>query len=97
MKTSYYFRSEILSYFDLSTDEQAQMLNDSNDIQHAEERSYVKGVNSKCLNVEILPLDMFMRTDAGLWHGVYGQTAFSAYFIRFNRSNDEALIAYRYN
>jgi hypothetical protein len=89
--TSYYNRSEILSYFDLTNEQQEQALNDSNDEQHAEERSYV------ICNGELLGLDNFMRLDnSNIWHGAYGQSYFSAYFIRLNRSNNEALIAYKY-
>ena len=91
MKTSSYHRSKILSFFDLSKTEQDTCIMESNDAQHAEERSYVRFDN------DLLPLDNFIRLDnRKVWHGVYGMTAFSAYFIRLNKSNDEALVAYRY-
>ncbi len=92
MKTQSYHRSEIYSYYDLDLEQRKEALDTANDEQHAEERSYV------LFGEDVLPLDMFMRIKNGrIWHGVYGMTAFSAYYIRINRSNDGALIAYRYS
>ena len=94
--TSNYNRSEIYSFFDLSEEQQNEALNNSNDQEHAEERSYI--IYNHIQGDEVLPLDMFMRLEhSKLFDGVYGQTAFSAYFVKLNKSNDEVLIAYRYD
>lgn len=88
--TSGYNRSEILSFWDLSDSQQIEALNDSNDQQHAEERSYVEYQD------EILPLDMFMRLEGKVWDGIYGQTAFSAYFIKLSKCGTGCVVGYRY-
>lgn len=81
-----YQRSEILSFFDLNTTQQEIATNQLD--EQAEEAMYV------LWNNEPLPLSLFMRTGGGLFHGVYGLTAFSAYFIKLNRSNDAATVVY---
>lgn len=81
-----YQRSQILSFCDLNTTQQEIATGQLD--EQAEETMYV------LWNDEPLPLSMFMRTDRGLFHGVYGQSAFSAYFIKLNRSNDAATVVY---
>lgn len=97
--TSSYNRSQIYSYFDLTTEQQEQALDTANDIEHAQDRNYVIFEHPR--NPQVLPLDMFIairrHVNSQLWSGIYAQDYFSAYFIKLNRSNDEALIAYRYN
>ncbi len=96
--TSNYNRSEIYSFFDLSEEQQNEALNNSNDQEHAEERSYI--IYKHKSGDQVLPLDMFIAIREGkptVFHGIYAQDYFSAYFVKFNKSNDEALVAYRYN
>lgn len=88
-----YNRSGIFSWFEL-TDEQQERIKDcyGHEPEFTDEASFV------LLKEEPLPLYMFMRTKhSNIWDGVYGTSAFSAYFIRFNRSNDEALVAERFS
>ena len=84
--TRTYQRSAILSYFDLNEEQQA-IATDQLDEQ-AEETNYV------LWNNEPLPLSMFIRIDSKLYHGHYGLSAFSCYFIRINRTNEEATVIY---
>ena len=81
-----YQRSQILSYFDLNEHQQRQATEQLD--EQAEEDRYV------LWNDEPLPLCMFMRIDNKLFHGHYGLTAFSCYFIRINRTNEEATVVY---
>lgn len=96
MKTARYNRSQIYTGFDLTTDQQNEIMNtysfEKSDVLN---NSYVKFID-RTLNVEFLPLDMFMRTEGGIFNGVYGLSAFSAYFIKLSRDGNEALIAYKY-
>lgn len=82
-----YQRSQIL-YFPELSEEQAIVAIDQLGEELAENSTYV------LWNNEPLPLCMFMRTDSGLFNGVYGQTAFSAYFIRINETNEQATVVY---
>lgn len=88
--TSHYNRSEILSFWDLTDEQQAAAISDANDIEHAHERSYVE------CNGEILPLDMFMRSGGKVWDGIYSMTAFSAYFIKLSKCGTGCVVGYRY-
>lgn len=89
--TSSYSRSEILSFSEL-TEEQKQQAISLLDNELAEETSYV------LFGVEVLPLCNFVRLKNNpIWHGVYGMTYFSGYYIKLNKSNDEALVAYKYS
>jgi hypothetical protein len=46
---------------------------------------------------DLFLLDNFLRIDRpGLFHGVFGQSYFSAYFIRLSACNTAAVVAYRY-
>lgn len=82
-----YQRSAILNFWELSTEQQAIAINEL-DNELAEESSYV------LWNDEPLPLCNFIHIDKGLFHGGYGLTAFSAYLIRINRTNEEATVVY---
>lgn len=85
MKTAKYNRSEILSYYDLTEAEQCE------NIDH-EQSNFVR-----CpIDGSPLSLDMFFRLDSKIWHGIYGQSYFSAYFIRLSKCGTAAVVAYRY-
>jgi len=89
--TYFYNRSEVVSYYDLTEKQQSDNV-DYLGLELASETMYVICDH----NNEALPLCMFMRTtNNNFTHGVYTQTNSSAYCITFNRSNDEAVVAYR--
>lgn len=96
--TSMYNRSQVYSFNELTEQQQNEILDTySFEQSDAQQTSYIKFINSKLLNVEFLPLNMFIRVDkSNFTHGVYGTSYFSAYYITFNRSNDEAVIAYKH-
>ena len=49
------------------------------------------------LRNELFSLDQFIRTDIpSRFHGVYGQSYFSAYYIHISRCGSAAVVAYRY-
>jgi hypothetical protein len=82
-----YQRSQILYFHELTAEQQERAIS-LLDNQQAEDSTYV------LWNNEVLPLYMFMRTDNGMFDGVYGQTAFSAYFIKINKTNECATVVY---
>lgn len=82
-----YQRSQIL-YFPELTEEQAAQAIDQLGEELAQDSTYV------LWGKEVLPLCMFLRTDNGLFDGVYSLSAFSAYFIKINETNEQATIAY---
>ena len=46
---------------------------------------------------EVLPLCNFVRLEnSKLWHGFYGMSYFSGYFIRFDNSNYSCTVGYRH-
>jgi hypothetical protein len=96
MATSpHYNRSEILSFYELTAEQQEDILC-SQEPEQAEQDRYVifKGESKSSA---ALPLSMFMRTDRSkIWDGIYGTSYFSAYFIKINRSGDGALIAEKF-
>jgi hypothetical protein len=87
-----YQRSQILSLYELSQDQQKQAIDQLQD--NADNDSFV--IWSAPGGSEVLPLSMFVRIDNSIFQGVYGQTAFSAYFIRINRTNECATVVYTY-
>lgn len=87
--TRTYQRSQILSFFELNDAQQLQA-SDYTDEENAANDQYV------LWNNEPLPLSMFMRTESGLFGGVYGQSAFSAYFIKINKTGEWATVVYAY-
>ena len=96
--TSNYNRSQIYNFNDLSEVEQLDILNDNGlELSDAHSTSYVKYVH-KDKTVSFLPLNMFMKTDRknNFTHGIYGLSAFSAYFITFDRCNEIAVVAYKH-
>lgn len=89
-------RSPVFCFEELALWEQAAVLADANTRQHAVENRYVY-FNTKDGH-EVLPLDMFARTEhSKVWHGMYGTSYFSAYFIRLNRTGEEALVAEKFS
>ena len=88
MKTRHYERSEVISFYDLTEDQQkeALSLDDS-----AEETSFV------IFEDEPLPLNMFFRCSSGIWDGFYGTSYFGAYFIKLSRCGSMAVVADRYS
>ena len=89
-----YTRSQIFSAIELPKEKHAEMRHEMDYLtdEEFEDQSFVDFFG------EFLPLSMFMRLDnSKVWHGVYGTSYFSGYFIRFNRSNDEALVAERFS
>jgi len=96
MKTSFYFRSPVLSFWDLSFDEQIKVGQEMDYLSPSELENESFVIDSE--RSEILPLSMFMRVDKpGIFCGVYGQTAFSAYFIAISKCGEDAVIAYKYS
>lgn len=80
-----YQRSQILYFSELSNDQQEIAL--SND-ENAAEGTFV------LWNNEPLSLDMFLRTDKGLFHGHYATSALDGYLIRINRTNEFATVVH---
>jgi hypothetical protein len=97
LKTSYYFRSPVISFWELSNIEKSKIESEMDHLttDELERESFVQNPNDKD---EILPLSNFMRlTETRIFSGVYGQTAFSAYYIAVSRCGSEAVIAYQYS
>jgi len=82
-----YQRSPILTFSDLTIEQQAIAIEQLGD-EHADISSYI------LWNEEPLPLSNFMHVGKGLFHGAYSLSAFSAYLIRINRTNESAIVAY---
>ena len=95
--TSSFNRSSIYSFDELSNDHQQQILGIySFELSAAHDTSYVEFVN-KDNSKEYLPLCMFMKVNnSNFTHGAYGTSYFSFYTITLNRSNDEAVVAYKH-
>jgi hypothetical protein len=92
--TSAYVRSEILSYYDLDENLQAQIATDNDNDDNIFEDSYVI---DPCDKNNVLPLSMFMKTENSKFtNGIYGISYFSAYTITLSRSNDCAVVAYKH-
>ena len=86
-----YQRSQILSYWELEKDQQAQAVDQCD--ERAEGGQYVLWT-AKDGSIEVLPLEMFMRVSGpSLFHGVYGQGYYMAYMIKINRTGEEATVA----
>lgn len=95
--TQTFNRSQIFDFCELTPEHQNNVLNTySFEESDAYGTSYVKHI-SKDGESDFLPLSMFIRTDKNNFtHGIFSLTYFSAYFITLNRSNDEAVISYKY-
>ena len=94
--THSYNRSEIYNFWELPETEQNEILKDSTP-EEAEEDTFVRYCHPKQEQPEYLPLSMFMRTEQKnkFTHGIYGLSAFSAYFLTFDKSNNVVVIAYK--
>jgi len=88
MKTRHYERSEVISFYDLTEEQQTEAL--SND-DSSEETSFV------LFEDEPLPLNMFMRCGSGIFDGVWGMSAWSGYFIKLSDCGSMAVVADRYS
>jgi hypothetical protein len=96
MRTSFYFRSPVLSFWDLSFEEQIKVGQEMDYLSPSELENESFVIDSE--RSEILPLSMFMRIDKpGIFCGVYGISAFSAYFIALSKCGEDAVIAYKYS
>jgi len=89
-KVSKYNRSEVVSFFELTDDQQADVLTYT-DVEDAEGAQYVifKYVDGR---EEALSLSNFMRA-SGRWHGIYGTSYFSAYGVILSRCGSAAVVA----
>jgi hypothetical protein len=92
--TSSYVRSELLSYYDLDENLQAQIAKDNDNDDNIFDDMYVI---DPCDKNDVLPLSMFECTNNNNFtHGIYGQSYFSAYTITLSRYNDCAVVAYKH-
>lgn len=89
-KVSKYNRSEIISFFELTDDQQADVLNYT-DIEDAEGAQYVIFKYADGTE-QALSLGNFMRT-SGRWHGIYGTSYFSAFGVILSRCGSAAVVA----
>jgi len=88
--TQIYNRSEIYNFYEISEANQSSLL-ESYDLEQLETDSFV------LLMGEALPLSQFIRTkNNNFIHGIYELSYFSGYCITLNKSNDEAIVSYRY-
>jgi hypothetical protein len=94
---SVYTRSYIYNFNELPEEVQKNLLEEAGAGNSSDcyETTYVK---DPCDKSQYLPLNMFMRIERSkLFDGIYSQSAFSAYFIKIGRTNEEATVAYRCN
>jgi hypothetical protein len=89
-------RSAIYSFHELTEEQQKQVFEDfSLELSEAEKTMYVKSnFHGK---VDALPLSMFLHQGGNNFtHGIFSDSYFSGYFVTLNKSNDEAVVAYKY-
>lgn len=91
MKAINFNRSDILTFWDLTADQQADAIS-TIDQEQAEDTSYVI-IEYDNGNREALPLDMFMRTKHSRYHGIYSTSYFSAYGVILSRCGSAAIVA----
>jgi hypothetical protein len=95
MKLSFYFRSPVLSFFELSETQQDSITN---------ELTYLSREELECESFvidpqrgEIFPLSMFMRIEKkGIFCGIYTMSQSSACFLALSRCGAEAVVSYKY-
>lgn len=87
-----YIRSEVLNFWELTDEQQKVAISDMGQ-DEAEQTSYV---NNPTHTDEVLPLNMFERSNGKIWDGIYGQSAFSAYFIKLSKCGTGAVVADRW-
>jgi len=92
--TANYFRSEILSFYDL-TEKQQRYILDFQEPDEAIEDSFVEIQEGE--DMTPLPLSMFIRTGNNKFtHGIYSLSAFSGYFVTLSKCNSMATVAYKH-
>ena len=84
-------RSYVHDFSDLSEEQQKEVRNTWFD-----EDSDARGTGYVLLAGDPLPLSMFMRVDSPVWDGVYGTSAFSAYFVKFSKCGTEVVVAEKF-
>ena len=87
MKTQSYKRGSVIHYTELPTSEQKFW-------EEHEDSCFVPEPNTEN---GYLPLDMFMRTNGKIWHGVYGMTYFSGFYVCLSSCGTEAVVASKYS
>ena len=80
-----YQRSQILYFHELTPAQQAIAIGNG---EISEDETFV------LWNNEPISLDMFMRTNGGLFHGYYGISAFDGYLIRINKTQEFATVVH---
>jgi len=92
LKTAYYFRSPVLSWFDLSTEDQNEFAD-----QFTEEEKEGGLFVFDDLRKELFSLGNFLIIPKGRrYHGIFGQSYFSAYFVTLSKCSTEAIVSYCY-
>ena len=92
--TSTYNRSEVISWHELSEKQKNDLLR-SYDLGVIEDSNFVLFTEKDGTDTA-LPLFNFMRTNRKFTHGIYGLTAYSCYTVTLSKSNDCAVVAYKY-
>jgi hypothetical protein len=88
--TAHYNRSDIVSFYELTIEQQEEALK-TYDYEGIQDEQFVV-----CSDVA-LPLSSFIRlTQNNVWHGAYGMTVWSAYFIKLDKNCSQAVVAYKY-
>lgn len=90
-KTLGYWRSAILSYYDLTAEEQVNTVsNYFNNTEQAQGDSYVRIPDHSPI-----PISMFMKWHGQFFDGCFNTSYFSAYFIKIDRFGENATIVLR--
>jgi hypothetical protein len=89
-KVSKYNRSEIISFFELTDDQQTDVLNYT-DVEDAESAQYVIFKYADGTE-QALSLSNFMRA-GGRWDGIYGTSYFSAFGVILSKCGSAAIVA----
>lgn len=94
--TKHYNRTEIYNFYELNKDLQNEVIeNFGLEESDAYDNMYV--ISEFEDHETALPLSMFMRCEGNKFtHGIFSDSAFSGYFLTFDRHNSEAVIAYKY-
>jgi hypothetical protein len=93
--TTTFNRSELLNYFELSPEQQKEANDYFDSLEDCINNTYVIHKGKKYDS--LLPLCMFMRTQNNKFtHGIYSTSHFDGFFITFNYSCNEVVIAHKY-
>ncbi len=91
---SKFIRTAILNFSELPLEAQSKLIADSClEESDLHETSFVR---SPIDENDYLPLSQFLRAESKLWSGYYGLSAFSAFFIKIDRSGQIATVGYRH-